>query len=55
MRHARSGDASIADQALGDRDPDLLFVPGFAAHLDLAGAEPKLARYRRGLAGSFEL
>jgi pimeloyl-ACP methyl ester carboxylesterase len=50
VRYARSGDASIVYQVLGDRGPDLLFVPGFAAHLDLAWEEPHLARFLRGLA-----
>ncbi len=51
MRYARSGDVSLAYQVLGDRGPDLVFVPGFASHLDLAWEEPHLARFLRGLAG----
>jgi hypothetical protein len=51
VRYARSGDASSAYQVLGDRGPDLLFVRGFAAHLDLVWQEPNLARFLRGLAG----
>ena len=39
MRYARSGDASLAYQVLGEGGPDLLFVPGFASHLDLAWEE----------------
>jgi pimeloyl-ACP methyl ester carboxylesterase/DNA-binding CsgD family transcriptional regulator len=50
VRYARSGDASIAYQVLGEHGPDLLFVPGFASHLDLAWEEPHLARFLRGLA-----
>jgi len=35
-RYARNGDANIADQVIGDVPVDLLFVPGFVSHLDLA-------------------
>jgi len=35
--YARSGDASIAYQVLGDRGPDLVFVPGFASVLTWRG------------------
>ena len=50
MRYARSGDLSIAFQVLGTDGPDLVFVPGFVSHLDLAWEEPFLARFLRGLA-----
>jgi len=51
VRYARNGDLSIAYQVLGGPGPDLLFVPGFVSHLDLAWEEPFLARFLRGLAG----
>ena len=50
VRYARSGEASVAYQVLGEHGPDLVFVPGFASHLDLAWEEPHLARFLRGLA-----
>lgn len=51
VRYARSGDLSIAYQVLGKPGPDLVFVPGFVSHLDIAWEEPFLARFLRGLAG----
>jgi hypothetical protein len=33
-RYARSGDASIAYQVLGDGPSDLVFVPGFVSNLE---------------------
>lgn len=50
VRYARDGDLSIAYQVVGARGPDLLFVPGFASHLDLAWEEPFFACFLRGLA-----
>lgn len=50
VRYARSGDLSIAYQVLGKEGPDLVFVPGFVSHLDLAWEEPSFARSLRGLA-----
>lgn len=50
VEYARSGDASIAYQVVGDGRPDLVLVPGFVSHLDLAWEEPFLARFLRGLA-----
>lgn len=52
VRYAACGDLSIAYQEFGRRGPDLLFIPGFVSHLDLAWEEPFLARFLRGL-GSF--
>ncbi|MET8151961.1 alpha/beta fold hydrolase [Actinoplanes sp. NPDC049668] len=51
MRYARNDGLSIAYQVLEGPGPDLLFVPGFVTHLDLAWDEPFLARFLRGLAG----
>ncbi|WP_028660097.1 alpha/beta fold hydrolase [Nocardioides insulae] len=50
VRYAHVGDLSIAYEVLGGAGPDLLFVPGFVSHLDLAWQEPSLARFLRGLA-----
>ncbi|MFJ9370327.1 alpha/beta fold hydrolase [Nocardia sp. NPDC101769] len=51
VRYAHCGDVSIAYQVLGQRGPDLVFVPGFVSHLDIAWEEPHFARFLRGLAG----
>jgi pimeloyl-ACP methyl ester carboxylesterase/DNA-binding CsgD family transcriptional regulator len=50
VRYARSGDLSIAYQVLGTDGPDLVLVPGFVSHLDLAWDEPRLSRFLSGLA-----
>lgn len=51
MSYCRTGDLNIAYQVLGESGPDLVFVPGFVSHLDLAWEEPFFARFLRGLAG----
>jgi len=38
--YARSGDASIAYQTLGDGDCDLVVVTGPASHLERCGKSP---------------
>jgi pimeloyl-ACP methyl ester carboxylesterase len=43
-RYARSGDASIAYQVLGDGPFDLVFVPGFVSNLEYGWELPELAR-----------
>jgi pimeloyl-ACP methyl ester carboxylesterase len=50
IAYARSGGLRIAYQVLGQGPPDLLFMPGFVSHLDLAWEEPQLAGFLRGLA-----
>ncbi|GAA3178807.1 alpha/beta fold hydrolase [Blastococcus jejuensis] len=50
MRYARSGDLSIAYQVLGTDGPDLVLVPGFVSHLDLAWEEACLSGFLSGLA-----
>ena len=42
-QYTRSGDVNIAYQIIGDGPIDLLWIPGFAQHLELAWEEP----YRR--------
>ena len=43
-RYARSGDVNIAYQVLGDGPFDLVFVPGFVTHLELAWRLPGFGR-----------
>jgi pimeloyl-ACP methyl ester carboxylesterase/DNA-binding CsgD family transcriptional regulator len=49
-RYAKSGEVSIAYQVFGDGPVDLVFVPGFISHIELAWEEPYLARFLRRLA-----
>src|SRR4051794_37688621 len=44
-RYAKSGDASIAYQVVGDGPIDLVLVLGFATHLDLQWEMPAFARF----------
>lgn len=44
-RYARCGDLSIAYQVFGDGDFDLVFIPGWISHLDLAWEVPAYARF----------
>jgi len=49
-RYARSGEASIAYQVIGDGPLDLVFTPGFVSHLEAAWEEPRLAHFLGRLA-----
>jgi pimeloyl-ACP methyl ester carboxylesterase len=49
-QYVRSGDSHIAYQVIGDGPFDVLFVPGFVSHLELAWESPPLARFYRRLA-----
>lgn len=49
-RYARSGDVHIAYQVLGDGPLDIVFVPGFASHLEWQWEEPMQAAFFRRLA-----
>jgi pimeloyl-ACP methyl ester carboxylesterase len=49
-RYAKSGQVSIACQVLGDAPIDLVLVPGFVSHLELAWEEPNLAHLLTRLA-----
>ena len=49
-RYARSGDASIAYQVLGDGPLGLVFVPGWISHLDLTWEAPAQVRFFERLA-----
>src|SRR5215813_8161187 len=46
----RSGDLHIAYQVLGDGPLDLVYVPGWISHVELAWEEPTLARFLLRLA-----
>ena len=48
--YARSGELHIAYQVVGDGPFDLVYVPGWVSHLELAWEEPTLARFLRRLA-----
>ena len=48
--YARSGDAHLAYQVVGDRGPDLLFIPNALTPIDLLWDEPTVAAYLRRLA-----
>jgi pimeloyl-ACP methyl ester carboxylesterase len=43
-RYAKSGDVNIAYQALGDGPTDLVYVPGWVSHVELAWELPELVR-----------
>src|SRR6266516_2716173 len=49
-RYAKSGPVSIAYQVLGDGDMDLVLVPGFVSHVEVAWEQPRLARLLSRLA-----
>lgn len=49
-RYARSGPVSIAYQVIGDGPTDLVLVPGFVSHVEVAWEEPRLARFLSRLA-----
>jgi class 3 adenylate cyclase/pimeloyl-ACP methyl ester carboxylesterase len=49
-RYAKSGDVSIAYQIAGDGPLDLIYVPGWVSHIELAWEEPSLARMLERLA-----
>ena len=47
---ARSGDLDIAYQVVGQGPLDLVYVPGWVSHVELAWEEPALARFLNRLA-----
>jgi class 3 adenylate cyclase/pimeloyl-ACP methyl ester carboxylesterase len=49
-RYARSGDVSIAYQVLGDGPYDLVRIPPYVSHVELAWQIPSLAAFTRELA-----
>ncbi|MBW3664704.1 MAG: alpha/beta fold hydrolase [Actinobacteria bacterium] len=50
VRYVRNGDVSLAYQVIGAGPIDLVFLPGFVSHLDLAWEEPFLAQFLEDLA-----
>ncbi len=48
-QYARSGDVNIAYQVFGDGDVDLVWIPGFAQHLELNWEEPNRRAWFEGL------
>jgi pimeloyl-ACP methyl ester carboxylesterase/DNA-binding CsgD family transcriptional regulator len=44
-RYARSGPVNIAYQVVGDGPIDVVLVPGFVSHVEVAWEEPRLARF----------
>src|ERR1700730_8932438 len=50
-RYARSGDVSIAYQVVGDGGMDLVVVPGFVSHVEIAWENPGIVRLVDRLAG----
>jgi pimeloyl-ACP methyl ester carboxylesterase len=48
--YARSGHVHIAYQVVGQAPLDLVYVPGWVSHVELAWEEPTLARFLRRLA-----
>lgn len=49
-QYARSGSVSIAYQVVGDGPVDVVLVPGFVSHVEVAWEEPRLARFLARLA-----
>src|SRR5438067_13455852 len=49
-QYAKSGSVNIAYQAFGHGAIDLVLVPGFVSHVELAWEEPRLARFLSRLA-----
>jgi pimeloyl-ACP methyl ester carboxylesterase len=49
-RYARSGDVTIAYQAIGKGPTDVVFAPGFPSHIEHAWEQPRLAHFYRRLA-----
>jgi class 3 adenylate cyclase len=48
--YARSGEFSIAYQVVGEGDLDLVYMPGFASHLEVFWEEPRYSRFLHRLA-----
>ena len=48
--YAKSGSVNVAYQVIGDGAIDLVMVPGFVSHVEVAWEEPRLARFLTKLA-----
>ena len=49
-RYAKSGRVNIAYQVVGEGSADLILVPGFVSHLEVAWEQPRLAHFLSRLA-----
>src|SRR5947207_11320566 len=49
-RYAKSGPVNVAYQVVGSGEIDLVLVPGFVSHVEVAWEEPRLARFLTRLA-----
>src|SRR5438270_10132267 len=49
-RYAKSDSVNVAYQVLGEGPPDLVLVPGFVSHVEVAWEEPNFARFLSRLA-----
>jgi class 3 adenylate cyclase len=54
-RYTRSGDVNIAYQVVGEGEVDLLWIPGFAQHIELAWEEPRRRAWLELLAQRYRL
>jgi class 3 adenylate cyclase/alpha-beta hydrolase superfamily lysophospholipase len=54
-RYTRSGDVNIAYQVAGGGSVDLLWIPGFAQHLELAWEEPWRRAWLEALAAEYRV
>lgn len=52
IRYVRSGDARIAYEVFGEGPRELVLVPGWVSHLELAWEDPRQVRFLNRL-GSF--
>ena len=48
-RYAWNGNVALAYQVIGDGQMDLLYLQGYASHVDLSWESPYLSRFLRGL------
>src|SRR5690242_8537515 len=49
-QYAKGGRVNVAYQVIGDGPIDLVMVPGFVSHVEVAWEEPRLARFLTRLA-----
>jgi pimeloyl-ACP methyl ester carboxylesterase len=54
-QYTRSGDVNIAYQIIGDGPVDLLWIPGFAQHLELAWEEPHRRAWIEALGSEYRV
>jgi class 3 adenylate cyclase/alpha-beta hydrolase superfamily lysophospholipase len=54
-QYTRSGDVNIAYQIIGDGPVDLLWIPGFAQHLELAWEEPHRRAWLESLGAEYRV